>query len=234
MRTAWQNRPDAAGSRERTSDGATVQASGMLVGRWRRGALFLAIAGVLAVTSLVACLDEPTIDKRWTLLEFVDVSPQPGQATPADQPVNVTVKGRITYRRIVTGYLVAEVRYSDTISPTSVVLDPTRHTLALAQDVDRIIANSVTAGRATKIVTGFDHLMQDVNLSFTAQVPQAMFAGGGTPTGGLFLVLYMGDGDELRLPGGRDSLVVTPFVSEDREVLHTGFALAVTPPGGAP
>jgi hypothetical protein len=81
------------------------------------------------------------------------------------QPLAVSVKGRITYRDILTGFLVAEVRYSDTISPASVPLDPTENTLEAAQAIDRILANSVTAGRATRAVTGFDHLMQDVDLS---------------------------------------------------------------------
>jgi hypothetical protein len=76
--------------------------------------------------------------------------------------------------------------------------------------------------------------MQSIDLSFTAQVPPEMFSGGTTPTGGLFLLLYMGDGDEIELQDGTDSLVVTPFVSTDYEVLHTGFPLNVTPPGGSP
>jgi hypothetical protein len=66
--------------------------------------------------------------------------------------------------------------------------------------------------------------MQDVNLSFTALVPAAALTGGG-----LFLVLYMGAGDEIELANGEDSLVVTPFVSTDKEILHTGFPLTITP-----
>jgi len=198
--------------------------------RTRRDPRMLVAFAVMASLSLVSCLGEPKIDKRWTLLEFADVSPQPGAVSPASQPLNVSVNGRITYRRIVTGFLVAEVRYSDTILPASLALDPNKHTLELSEDVDRIIANSTTAGRATRIVTGFDHLMQSIDLNFTARVPPAMFPGGtGPPVGGLYLLLYMGDGDEVRLQSGRDSLVVTPFVSADQEILHTGFALDITP-----
>ena len=77
-------------------------------------------------------------------------------------------------------------------------------------------------------MTGYDHLMQDIRLSFTAQLPD-------TPaSGGVYLLLYMGAGDEIRLEDGRDSLVVTPFISTEYEVLHTGFALGVAPPGGRP
>ncbi len=193
--------------------------------RWRRR---LATVAPLTLLVFVSCLGEPEIDERWTLVEFLDSSPRPGQSAQTSQQLDVDVRGRITYRRILTGFLVAEVRYSDSVTPESVALDPARHTLASAQNVDRILANSVTAGRATRPVTGWDHLMQNFTLSFTAQVPDS------AESGGLYLLLYMGEGDEIRLQDGRDSLVVTPFVSTDYEVLHTGFALDVTGPGGGP
>jgi hypothetical protein len=185
----------------------------------------LALLPALALMSVLACLDEPDIDERWSTVEFLAVNPGPNQPRSAGQPFNVSVKGRITYRDILTGFVVAEVRYSPTISPQTVTLDPDEHTLESARDIDRILANSVTAGRATRAVTGFDHLMQDVSLSFTAAVPPPTPGG----PGGVYLVLYMGDGDEIELANGEDSLVVTPFVSTDREVLHTGFAIDITP-----
>jgi hypothetical protein len=172
------------------------------------------------------CLGEPEIDERWTKLEMLTMDPDPGQVLVGSQPVNVAVKGRITYRRIMTGFLVAEVRYSDTIAPTTVALNPDQHTLEASEDIDRILANSVTTGRATRAVTGFDHLMQDIDFSFTAGVPPELFQG---PDRGLYLILYMGDGDEIELQDGTDSLVVTPFVSGAQQVLHTGFPLNVTP-----
>jgi hypothetical protein len=197
--------------------------------RWRR--LSVAWMLVLGLATALGCLGEPEIDERWTLLELVDVTPQPGQALAATQPINVTVKTRTTYRKILTGFLVAEVRYSDTIFRSDVTLDPLDHTLEVAQDVDRILANSVTAGRATRAVTGFDHLMWDLELSFSANVPAAMFPTPGQPAAGaLYLLLYMGEGEEIELQNGQDSLVVTPFVSTDYEVLHTGFVLDITPP----
>lgn len=196
--------------------------------RHPRGWRVLPMVLTFAVVTLAGCLGEPKIDERWTLLEFVEVSPRPGQTAPAGQPLNVTVRSRITYRNILTGFLVAEVRYSDTVLPSSVKLEPTKHTLETAKDVDYILANSVTAGRATKIVTGFDHLMQDVALSFSAQWSDTAVAGG------YYLLLYMGEGEEIRLRDGRDSLVVTPFVSTDREILHTGFPLEFAPPAGGP
>jgi hypothetical protein len=179
---------------------------------------------VMGITTLWGCLDSPTIDETWTKLEFLSVTPGPKQSRTASQPINVAVKGRITYRSILTGFLVAEVRYSPTITAKSVALNPDEHTLRDAESIDRILANSVTTGRATYPSTGFDHLMQDVDLKFTAQLPA-----GATTTGGCFLLLYMGDGEKIERPGEPDTLIVTPFVSTNKEILHTGFALNVMP-----
>ncbi|HET6462249.1 MAG TPA: hypothetical protein VFH33_00490 [Candidatus Krumholzibacteria bacterium] len=177
------------------------------------------------LTALVGCLDEPTIDETWTKLEFLSVTPGPKQSPSASQPINVRVQGRVTYRSILTGFLVAEVRYSPTIAPSSVLLNPDEHTLKDAESIDRILANSVTAGRATRASTGFDHLMQDVDLNFAATIPAGYMPG----TGGLYLLLYMGDGEEVERVNNTDTLIVTPFVSTQKEVLHTGFAINITP-----
>jgi hypothetical protein len=79
---------------------------------WRRFIVLGAVVG-LGVMPLVSCLDEPEIDERWTKIEMLGVTPQHGSVQSADQPLNITVDGRITYRAIRTGFLVAEVRYSD-------------------------------------------------------------------------------------------------------------------------
>ena len=197
----------------------------------RRRVLGVALLLAAGLVPMVSCLGEPDINERWTVVEFIAVAPAPGQALSATQPVDVSVTGRITYRDILTGFLVAEVRYSDTIAPNTVFLDPQEANATTAEDIDLILANSVTAGRATQAVTGFDHLMQDIELAFTAQVPGELFDNANR---GLYLILYMGEGDEIRRQDGTDSLVVTPFISSDYEVLHTGFALAVTPPRGTP
>ena len=189
-----------------------------------RRSAWVAVLPVFAALLLGSCLGEPEVDERWTLLEMVSVTPQPNQSRSASQPINVSVKGRVTYRDIVTGFMVAEVRYSPTLTGLSLPLDKDDHTEECAASVDQILANSVTAGRATRAVTGWDHLMQDVNLSFTATVPPAVLT-----SGGMFLVLYLGSGDEIELANGEDSLVVTPFISRDREILHTGFPITITP-----
>ncbi len=72
-----------------------------------------AIAAVCMAAALAGCLDEPEIDERWTLVELMATSPGPSALLPADQEVDIAVTGRITYRDIETGFLVAEARYAD-------------------------------------------------------------------------------------------------------------------------
>jgi hypothetical protein len=195
--------------------------------RVRRRELAAVLAAAASLLVVAGCLEKPELDQQWTLLQFLDVAPTPDQSVSGNQPLQVNVRGRITYRQILTGFLVAEVRYSDTVSPQTLKMDPDTHTLAVAESVDRVLANSVSVGRATRAVTGFDHLMQDVTLSFTANIPPQALAGG---PGGVYLLLYMGSGDKMRLANGTDSLVVTPFVSTQYEVLHSGFPLDITGP----
>jgi hypothetical protein len=197
---------------------------------WRPVAVALA-AAVLAV--LPGCLDEPEVDERWTLLEMLESSPVSQARIASDATVAVSVKGRITYRAIHTGFMVAELRYSPVLTAASIALDPDTHDLDQARLVDLVLENSVTAGRATRAVTGFDHLMQDIDLSFDGWVPPEMTASwpDSGMTGRLFLILYLAAGDEIELGGGRDSLVVDPFLSRDYEILGTGLELQVLPPG---
>lgn len=195
----------------------------------------LATCGLLGLV-LAGCLDEPEIDERWTLVEMLASSPGPGASLPADRDIDINVTGRITYRDIETGFLVAEARYAENLDRTGLVLDPGVHTLDSALEIERILDNSVTAGRATKAVTGFDHLMQTVELDFTARVPGALAAAppDSVTYRNLFLVLYIGEGDEVELQDGRDSLVVTPFRVEETQVLFTGHRLAIDTGGGTP
>ncbi len=188
-----------------------------------------AIAAVCMAAALAGCLDEPEIDERWTLVELMATSPGPSALLPADQEVDIAVTGRITYRDIETGFLVAEARYADNLNRSGLVLDHSQHTLASALEIETILNNSVTAGRAVKAVTGFDHLQQTINLAFSAQVPPEMTAGDPDSSGfrGLYLLLYMAEGEEIELEGGADSMVVTPFRVEETQVLHTGHPLNI-------
>ncbi len=194
----------------------------------------ICLTAALSLLLLAGCLGEPEIDERWTLLEFLSTDPVPGEDLMADQPLSVQVAGQIIYRDIRTGFLVAEVRYSDTLGPAALDLDPDDHSLETAKQVERVLNNSVTAGRATRAVTGFDHLMQRVDLAFDVTVPPGMFTGDpdSVANRGLYLLLYLGEGDEIELENNQDSLVVTPFPVDQYELLFTGFALDLIDPAG--
>jgi hypothetical protein len=74
-------------------------------------------------------------------------------------------------------------------------------------------------------VTGWTHLIQEVDLEFDAAVPAATDSSGAYLSA--FLVTYLGEADEIELEDGSDSLVVTPFDIDEMEVLPIGMELTV-------
>lgn len=191
----------------------------------RRGALALLAAIALAAPA-AGCLGKPPIEDRWTRLDVESSSLAPNQTlTPGDVD-SVTVRARITYRSILTGFCVVELRASDSLGVADLVLHPEAPRLPMAHDIDRLLANSVSLGRATREVTGWDHLIQPLTLTFGAAAPPDSLVAGR----GLFLVCYLGSGEEMQLPGGRDSVVITPFLSDDRQVLPVGMEFSMAGP----
>jgi len=182
--------------------------------RWSALAL---IAGLL----ITGCLGEPELEDRWTRIDLVTTGIDPGRPLAPGDSLPVALRAAITYRAIVTGGVVADLRASTTISPDDVSLDPDADRLTMAHDVARILAGSVSVGRAVRPVTGWTHLIQQVDLAFDAQVP----APDPTTGAGLFLVAYLADIEEMELPGGVDSLVVTPLDVDADEILPVGVSL---------
>ena len=155
----------------------------------------------------------------------------PGQALTAGTMDSIHVDTRITYRRIVTGFFVAELRASATLGSASVNVRPDAPRVPMANDIDAILASSVSLGRAVYPVTGWDHLIQPVSLDFRA-MPTAMVDSSGVSLGatsGLFLVCYLGSGVKIERPGMADSIAVTPFLSAPNQLLPVGMALTVAP-----
>jgi hypothetical protein len=173
----------------------------------------------LGAVTLSGCFDKPKIEDRWTRVDVVTSNMTPGQTVPGTaQPF--TMHATVTYRAIVTGFAVAELRAADSIAAgTAVAPDAPRVTMA--QTIDDILAHSRSLGRATRAVTGWDHLIQPLDFSFTA-TPAADSAGSR-----LFLLCYLGSGERLELPSGADSIVITPFVSSEHQVLPVGMELHV-------
>jgi hypothetical protein len=175
---------------------------------------------------LVGCLGKPEIEDRWTRIDVTASSLTPYQVVPAGA-VPIAMSVDVIYRSILTGFAVAELRASPTLSAAEVVLVPDGDRLRMATDIDRVLRNSVTMGRATRAVTGWDHLIQHIDFNFTGFVPTTLDSAG-VPLGpprGLFLVCYMGSGQEVRLPSGADSIVVTPFDSQTFQVLPVGMEI---------
>jgi hypothetical protein len=191
---------------------------------WRPCVLALVACGLLTSGG---CLGEPEIEDRWTRLDIESRNVLPYQALPAGSTQAFTLSTAITYRSIITGFAVAELRAS-TLTPSQVRIGPDASREPMAYDIDRILANSVTCGRATRAITGWDHLIQRIDFSFTGRVPAGPDSSGNIP--GLFLLTYLAEGEEIELAGGMDSLVITPFPSGAYEILPIGLPLAIGSP----
>jgi hypothetical protein len=95
----------------------------------------------------------------------------PSQPVTAGSTIPVQVSSDIYYRRILTGYAVAELRASTSISPGMLQMNPNANRLQMANDMDRLLATSVSMGREARAFTGWDHLIQHMDFAFTASVP---------------------------------------------------------------
>jgi hypothetical protein len=215
MRTTrwWRN--------ERTEGPAGIPA----VRPWRR-LLVLALGSTL----LAGCLGAPEIEDRWTRVDLLSSNLAARQPIAPGAVTPVTMSTTITYRSILTGFAVAELRASSATPAGSVALatDAPREQMAL--DIDRILATSVSLGRATRAVTGWDHLIQHLDFTFNAVGPAATDSTGAPVS--VFLLCYMGDGDRVERQGMADTLIVTPFVSTAYRILPVGLELAVAGAGG--
>ena len=209
-----------------------MNAGARIGGPWRRahvvGTARVACAALALATA--GCLDEPKIEDRWTRVDMVGASLAPSQSVPAGSTIPVSVSSNITYRRILTGYAVAELRASTTIAPGMLQMDPDADRLRMANDMDRLLATSVSMGREARAITGWDHLIQHIDFSFTGVVPGTVTDSTGTgPTAGLFLVCYLGSGIKEELPSGADTVIVTPFPSAPYQILPVGLPVTVAP-----
>lgn len=178
----------------------------------------------LAAVCLGGCLGKPEIEDRWTRIDIAGASVAPYQSITPGVPTTFAVRAAITYRAIVTGFAVAELRASS-VDPVTVDVEPRANRVRMANEIDRILANSVSVGRATRAVTGWDRLIQHIDFTFVATAPAALDSTGAPP--GLFLVCYLGSGVEMERADGTDSLIVTPFPSEAYELLPVGLELNV-------
>ena len=187
-------------------------------------------AGATLALVLAGCLDAPKIEDRWTRVDMAGASLAPSQPVTAGSTIPVQVSSDIYYRRILTGYAVAELRASTSISPGMLQMNPNANRLQMATDMDRLLATSVSMGREARAFTGWDHLIQHMDFAFTGVVPGTVTDSVGTgPTAGLFLVCYLGSGVKVERQDGTDTVIVTPYASSPYQILPVGLSVTVAP-----
>lgn len=188
----------------------------------KRAALPLALSCAL----LAGCLTKPPVEESWTKLEILDV--QSSAPSPEDTLGAVNVRARITYRAIVTGSIVADVRY---VADPAIVadlaanpLDAREPQLESAQRIDALIQSTTSVGFAHQLVTGFDHLIREVDLAIEGDpfTPDSVAV---DSSGAFLLVLYMADVDEVELESGEEILEVTPYFTTDLEILSAALVV---------
>ena len=186
-----------------------------------------ALHAVLLCALLAGCLTKPPVEESWTKLEILDV--QSSAPSPEDTLGAFNVRARITYRAIVTGSIVADVRYA--ADPALVAelavnpLDAREPQLESAQRIDALIQSSTSLGYAHELVTGFDHLIQEIDLAIEGDPFTADSTVSVDSSGAFVVVLYMADVDEVELESGEEVFVVTPYLTTDREILSAALAL---------
>jgi hypothetical protein len=189
----------------------------------------LLAALVVAAASASGCLGKPKVEDGWTRVDLDATAFAPAMPLSPGAPCSVSVSTSVTYRRIVTGYLVTELRATTPGGPSGYYIAPDAERMPMARSIDVLLANSVSVGRAVRPITGWDHLIQRFHLSFAAWTPTSVDTNGvpaGAP-GNFFLVSYLGSGEEIERPGQEDSIAVTPFVSSQAEVLPIGMPVVV-------
>lgn len=199
------------------ANGSGALRMGARVG-FRASVLVLALAIALP---LAGCLGKPEIEDRWTRVDVESASVTPQQQLVAGSTVPLTMRATVTYRTILTGFAVAELRASS-VTSGQVTVAPDAPREPMARDIDRILQSSVSLGRATRAITGWDHLIQPIDFAFDGHVPPSDSAG-------LFLLCYLGEGEEVEREDGSDTLIVTPFDSMQFEILPVGIELGVRP-----
>ena len=207
--------------------------------RIRTRTRFLGFASLLAgLAFTAACLEEPPLEERWTYLEIVDATPTDAAQYSVGGTTPVAVSGRITYRELLTGFLVADLRATDVFTTDDTNFEredlQDMQYLDRAREVDLVLQNSISLGFDAVPITGFDHLIQDVTFSFDAGAIQPFQQVDTTATyaaTGLFLLLYFSDDvQEVELSNGQEVEVVTPTFSDERDILSMGIELVPQPP----
>jgi hypothetical protein len=188
-------------------------------------------AGMVAAISFAAlgggCLDSPPIEEQWTRIELLSSSADAREDFAGGAPIPLQVQARITFRELLTGFLVVDVRSSATLTAADVDLeddpDDDEDGLDVAREVDRILLDSTSLAVEAVPITGFDHLIRDLDIELDAAVPDT--------SGEIFLLVYFSEDVEEVEEDGMESIIVTPTLSTERDILSAG--MAITPAAAA-
>ena len=172
------------------------------------------------------CFDEPPIEETWTRIELLSSSVTTREQFAGGAVIPLHVDARITFRELLTGFLVVDVRSSATLTAADVDLeddpDNDEDGLDVARDVDRILLDSTSLAVEAIPITGFDHLIRDLEVELDASVPDS--------AGNIFLLVYFSDDVEEVEEDDMESITVTPTLSTERDILSAGRAIAPAAP----
>ena len=172
------------------------------------------------------CFDSPPIEETWTRIELLSSSVNTREEFAGGAVIPLQVDARITFRELLTGFLVVDVRSSATLTAADVDLeddpDDDEDGLDVARDVDRILLDSVSLAVEAVPITGFDHLIRDLEIQLDAAVPDGV--------GNIFLLVYFSDDVEEVEEDDMESIIVTPTLSTERDVLSAGMAITPAAP----
>lgn len=187
------------------------------------------LLGLLAIVLTAAgCLEEPPIEERWSNVRIDGQSLEGAAPLAIGDSTRITVATSVRFEDLVTGFVVAELRASQSLGYEDLAIDTIEDPILESEAVERIIAQSIPVGRATHATVGFPQLIRRFEFQFDVQIPSFVSENydppGGSPQS-LYLLVYLAEGDEIRLTTGQDSLVVNPFVTQDMRVLHKGIPI---------
>jgi hypothetical protein len=168
---------------------------------------------------LSGCLGTPPIEETWTRIELVTLTPATRQELSGSAALSL--EARMTFRELLTGFLVADLR-SSTLSPSEVDLeddpDDDEDGLEVAREVDRILGSSSSLAVEAIPITGFDHLIRRLTFELDAAVSDSSGSN-------LYLLVYFSDDVQEVEDGEMESIVVTPTLSTQRDILSAGAAI---------
>ena len=166
------------------------------------------------------CLWEPGVEDSWTKLDILAaedfIEYTPGQT-------EVAFRGTVTWRSIITGHIIVEIRRSERVTYNRVHLGRDLPRDDVLTDVNKILQDSTPLGYTTVPVTGWDHLIREVDLLIpTAALP--------AEAEGLFLVFYLGDVETEEAVDGSEIEIITPFDFEEEQILPAALPVMVATP----